>query len=194
MTPGRIGRSAAITTTTTTPRRYVASSGIPASATAKPQTDTESFKEAESGGPAAPGSGTETANTPWGIRSTSQSEKFENTISHALDGDLDEKRKAWVHRRLKDIAHNNFERQAWYQLDKFISAWVWSCPKEHCRLNDIQFPIVVAQTYFGVRRECLRRLKGQTIHQKSEGGRDDIVTRCDPYGDNLVKASLPRSS
>ena len=59
-------------------------------------------------------------------------------------------------------------------------------------LNEKQFP-VVAQTYFGVRQKCLRGLEGQTIQQKYGGGKEDIISTCDPYGENLVKATLPRS-
>ena len=85
--------------------------------------------------------------------------------------------------------HNNFKRNAWYQSYKFNIAWVWTCPKEHIRLNARHFP-VVTQTYFGVKQECLRGLEGPTIQQKTGGGIDDIVVECDPYGENLVKATL----
>jgi len=39
--------------------------------------------------------------------------------------------KIWLHGKLNDIAHINFDRKAWYQTDKFTRAWVWTCPKEH---------------------------------------------------------------
>jgi hypothetical protein len=41
--------------------------------------------------------------------------------------------------------------------------------------------------------ECLRGLEGQTIQQKSGGGKEEKIFACDPYGENLVKATLPRS-
>ena len=92
---------------------------------------------------------------------------------------------------MKDIMHDNFERNAWYQAEKFSSAWIWTCPKDHKRQNNIQF-LIVAQTYFGVRQKCLRGLAGQSIHQKSgEGNREDKISTCDLYGENLVKATLP---
>ena len=47
--------------------------------------------------------------------------------------------------------------------------------------------------YFGVRQECLRRLEGHTIQQKAGGGKDDIISECDPFGENLITAILPRS-
>jgi hypothetical protein len=86
-----------------------------------------------------------------------------------------------VYGRLKDGIHNNFERKALYQSYKFNNAWVWTCLKEHNKLNARQFP-VVAQTYFGVRQECLQGLEGLTIQQKAGGGKDDILSECDPYG------------
>ncbi len=68
--------------------------------------------------------------------------------------------------------------------------WVCTCPKEYCRLNARQFP-VVAQTYLGVRQECLRGLEGLDIQQKWGGGRYDRIITCDPFGENLAKATLP---
>ena len=59
-------------------------------------------------------------------------------------------------------------------------------------LNNKQF-LVVAQTYFSVRQECLRGLEGQSIRQKLGGGRENIISTCDPYRENLVKATLPGS-
>ena len=54
----------------------------------------------------------------------------------------------------------------------------------------MQFP-VVAQMYFGVRQECLRGLEGLDIQHMSGEGRDDMKMTCDPFGENLVKATLP---
>jgi hypothetical protein len=95
-----------------------------------------------------------------------------------------------VHGQLKDRVHNNFERNAWYQSQKFSIAWVWTCPKEHSWLNARQFS-VVAHTYFGVRQEYLRGLEGKSIQQKAGGGKDDIISVCNPFGENLVNATLP---
>jgi hypothetical protein len=86
---------------------------------------------------------------------------------------------------------DEFERKVWYQSDTTSGGWVWTCPKEYCRLNARQFP-VLAQTYLGVRQECLRGLKGMNIRQKSGGGREDMNIICDPYGEKPVKATLPR--
>jgi len=97
-----------------------------------------------------------------------------------------------VHGWLKDKIHIKFERKAWYYSGKFRSAWVWACPKEHTNLNARQF-VVVAQTYFGFRQECLRGLEGHTIQQKAGGGKDDTISEYDPLGENLFKATLPRS-
>jgi hypothetical protein len=33
-------------------------------------------------------------------------------------------------------------------------------------------------------------MEGQTIQQKSGGGREDRISTCDPFGENLVKATL----
>jgi hypothetical protein len=74
----------------------------------------------------------------------------------------DESKKVWVRRQLKEIRHDNFERKAWYQADKFRSAWIWTCPKDYNKLNGKQFP-AVAQTYFGDRQECMRGLEGESI-------------------------------
>jgi hypothetical protein len=50
----------------------------------------------------------------------------------------------------------------------------------------------MAQTYFGVPQQCLEGVVGQTILQKSgRRGRQQRETLCDPYGENLVKATLP---
>jgi hypothetical protein len=52
---------------------------------------------------------------------------------------------------------------------------------------------VVAQTYFGVAQECLKGLVGKAIQQKSGGGREVKIARCDEFGENLVKANLSKS-
>ena len=97
-----------------------------------------------------------------------------------------------MHKQLKDKHQINFDSKAWVHANEFNSAWVWSCPKEHCILNAREF-LVVAHTYFGVRHECLRGLEGHAIRQKSGGGRDDTISLCDPFEENLVKATLPGS-
>jgi len=97
-----------------------------------------------------------------------------------------------VHMHLNDRRHDNFGRKAWFQSNKSSSAWVWTCPKEHSRRNARQFSIVV-QIYFGVRQEFLRGLEGHAIPQKVGGGRDEKKSLCDPFGENLVKATLSGS-
>ncbi len=67
---------------------------------------------------------------------------------------------------------------------------VWACPNEHSLLNDRQFP-VIAHTYFGVKQTCLEELTRLPIRQKAGGGREDMVTKCNPYGENLAKTALP---
>jgi len=77
------------------------------------------------------------------------------------------------------------------QIDRSSSAWVTTCPKEHSALNAKQFP-VMAQTYFRVPQQCLEGMVGQAILQKSgKRGGQQRETLCDPYGENLVKATLP---
>jgi hypothetical protein len=66
----------------------------------------------------------------------------------------DESKNVWVFRQLKDKRQDNLERKAWYQTYKSSNALVWTCPEEHIRLNARQF-LVVTQTYFGVKHECL---------------------------------------
>ena len=136
----------------------------------------------------------ERATTPWGLWSAAHAGKTEGTICQStLTNICDEsKQQVWVHRQLKDMAHDNFEKKAWFQSSRFSSVWIWTRPKEHNKLNDKQFP-VVAQTYFCVRKECLRGLEGQNIQRKSGGGREDRISTCHPYGENLVKATLPGS-
>ena len=92
----------------------------------------------------------------------------------------DESKKQWLRSHLQERNNNNFERKAWYQSDKTSGVWVCTCPKEYCRLNARQFP-VVAQTYFGVKQECHRGLEGMDIQHKSREGREDMKITCDPY-------------
>jgi hypothetical protein len=72
------------------------------------------------------------------------------------------------------------------------STWVRACPTKHIALNAKQFS-VVAQTYFGVGQACLVGLVGQKIRQKAGRGKTVRETECDTYGENLVKATLPRA-
>ena len=83
-------------------------------------------------------------------------------------------------------------RKAWVQSDNSSRAWVTTCPKEHSRLAERQFP-VVAHTHFGVGQQCLVGLVGRQIQQKAERGEDVGEAECDAYGGNLVKATLPRA-
>ncbi len=39
----------------------------------------------------------------------------------------------------------------------------------------------------------MERMVGQQIRQKAGGGKHDKLARCDPYGENLAKATLPGS-
>ena len=96
-----------------------------------------------------------------------------------------------VDRQMKEMGHSEFQRKAWMQIDRSSSAWVTACPKEQSALNARQFQ-VVAQTYFGVPQQCLEGVVGQAMLQKSgRRGRQRRETPCDPYGENLVKATLP---
>ena len=87
---------------------------------------------------------------------------------------------------------SDFGRKAWMQSDKSSNAWVTPCPKEHKGINARLFPVVV-QTHFGVGQHCLTGLVGQYIRQKTGKGKKDRETECDAYGENLVKATLPRA-
>jgi hypothetical protein len=73
-----------------------------------------------------------------------------------------------------------------------INTWVTECPKDHMALNAMQFP-VVAQIYFGVGQTCLSGLIGQKIRQKAGRGKTTREIESDAYGENLVKATLPRA-
>ena len=84
---------------------------------------------------------------------------------------------------------SHFSKVTSHNINNYVAIYSWTCPKEYCRLNVLQFP-EVAQTYFGVRQECLRGLEGLEIHHKSKGGREDRIITCDPYGVNLIKATI----
>ena len=104
---------------------------------------------------------------------------------------IDDSRRHKLDRQMREMEHAEFQRKAWMQIDRSSSAWVTTCPKEHIALNARQFS-VVAHTYFGVAQQCLERVVGQTILQKSgRRGKHPRETVCDPYGENLVKATLP---
>jgi hypothetical protein len=77
----------------------------------------------------------------------------------------------------------------WMQSDKNSSAWVLASPKGDLFFNARQFP-VVEWTYFGVKQQYLEGLVGQTISKKAEGGRQGRQTKCDAYGENLVKVTM----
>ena len=104
----------------------------------------------------------------------------------------DESKKEWVHMQLQESGHTDYERKAWYQTDKANVVLLWTSSKNNNRLNTRQFS-VDAQTYFGVRQECLRGLEGMHIQQKSGGERKNMIMTCDPYGENTAKAILPGS-
>ena len=76
-------------------------------------------------------------------------------------------------------------------IDKSSSAWVTACPKERSALNSRPFP-VVAHTYFGVAQQCLEGVVGHAILQKlGKMDKQPRETLCDPYGENVIKATLP---
>ncbi len=67
-----------------------------------------------------------------------------------MDDDMRHK----INKSMQDMEHAEFRRKAWMQIDRNNSAWVTACPKEHNAFTTRQFP-VVAQTYFGVAKQCL---------------------------------------
>jgi hypothetical protein len=83
-----------------------------------------------------------------------------------------------LNRQFLQRDHTDFGRKAWLQSDKSSSAWVTTCPKEHIRLTERQFP-VVAQAYFGVGQQCLVGLVGRQIRRKAGRGKDVRDTECD---------------
>jgi len=131
-------------------------------------------------------------NTPWGLWSAARKEKkdmhvTQDNISTMIDDIIRHK----LDRRMRAMEHTEFQRKAWMQTNRSSSAWVTTCPKEHNALNARQFP-AVAQTYFGVAHPCLEGVVGQAILQKSgRRGKQLRQIVCDPYGENLVKATLP---
>ncbi len=131
-------------------------------------------------------------NTPWGLWTAAGGKtKDLHMTQGSLSAIVDDSRRHNLDKRMRERSHTEFERKAWMQADKYSSAWVTACPKEHSKLTAKQFPIV-AQTYFGVEQQCLEGMVGQPILQKSgRGGRQQRETKCDAYGENLVKATLP---
>jgi hypothetical protein len=104
---------------------------------------------------------------------------------------IDDNKRNKNDRQMKEMRHSEFQRKAWMQIDRSSNAWVTACPKENIALNASKFP-VVAQTYFGVPQQRLEGVVGQAILQKSgRRGRQLRETVCDPYGEILVKATLP---
>jgi hypothetical protein len=130
--------------------------------------------------------------TPWGLWSAAGKATKDLQVSQGgISGIMDDNRRHKLDKELKALGHSEFQRKAWMQIDRSSSAWVTACPKEHSALNARQFP-VMAQTYFGVPQQCLEGMVGQTILQKTgRRGRQQRETLCDPYGENLVKATLP---
>ena len=130
---------------------------------------------------------------PWSLWSAAQAGKSENTAVQAnIAAVMDESMRACAQREQEPRPHENFAIKAWMQADRSSGAWIWTCPKEHNMLNQRQFPVMI-HTYFGVGQECLKGLVGKTIQQKYGGSMEDKVVRCDEFGENMVKATLPRS-
>ena len=131
------------------------------------------------------------ANTPWGLWTAAEGTRKDNVVSQAtLTTILEESMREWVGREISQRVPSDFVRKAWMQSDKTIIAWVTACRKEHIGLNPRQFPVVVP-TDFGARQHCLKGLKGIYIRQKAGVWRKNQETKCDAYGENLVKATLP---
>ena len=80
-------------------------------------------------------------------------------------------------------------RKAGFQADMNNNTRVWACLKDHNLLSDKQFP-VAAHTYFGVKQTCMEGWTGLPIRLKIGGGREDKMTKYDPYGENMAKAAL----
>jgi hypothetical protein len=116
---------------------------------------------------------TETAaNTPWGQWTAAGGPAKDNvTTQTSITAVMEESRRARLDRQIRQRDHTDFGRKAWIQSDKSSSAWVTTCPKEHSRLTEKQFP-VVAQAYFGVGQRCLVGLVGRQIRQKAGRGKE----------------------
>jgi len=136
---------------------------------------------------------TSQANTPWRMWTATEGAVTEVHTSQAtLKATLDETLRMQIDNEIRKRDHTDFGWKAWIQADMISSSWVTACPKEHIALYTKQFP-EVAQTYFGVGQSCLVGLVGKMIRQKAGRGMMVRETECDSYGENLVKATLPRA-
>jgi hypothetical protein len=80
---------------------------------------------------------------------------------------------------LKVKDQGDFSRKASLQSHKNNNTWAWAFPKEQILLNGRKF-LIVTQTYFRVKQTCLEELIGLPIKQKVGGGKEDMLTKCDP--------------
>ncbi len=99
-------------------------------------------------------------NTPWGLWTAAGREKKNLHVTQgSLLAIIDDIKRYKLDRLIQAMGHQEFERKAWMHEDKYSSAWVTACPKEHNALTGKQFPVVV-QTYFGVEQQCLHGMVG----------------------------------